>query len=71
MKRTPVSSSSIASVGYAPEKSVLEIEFVTGRRYQYSGVPKTLYNRFMRSKSCGRFFNRHIRPRDFPTVEVT
>jgi hypothetical protein len=40
MQRVPVDSSSIASIGYAPEQQVLELEFRESREvYQYFDVP--------------------------------
>ena len=40
MQRVPVDSSSIASIGYAPEQQVLELEFrQSGEVYQYFNVP--------------------------------
>jgi hypothetical protein len=43
MQRIPVSSTDLRSVGYAPESSVLEIEFNSGGIYQYSRVPASVY----------------------------
>ncbi|MBK7181096.1 MAG: KTSC domain-containing protein [Chloroflexi bacterium] len=40
MKRTAVSSSNLASVGYDPARQSLEIEFTTGRVYEYFDVPQ-------------------------------
>ena len=39
MKRAPVDSSSIATVGYDPASRTLEIEFRDGDVYQYFNVP--------------------------------
>ena len=39
MKRVPVSSSNLASVGYDPELRVLEVEFHNHTVYQYRNVP--------------------------------
>ena len=43
MQRTPVSSTAIQSVGYDPAGLLLEIEFTTGKVYQYRGVPPATY----------------------------
>ena len=43
MQRTPVSSTAIQSVGYDPAGLLLEIEFTTGKVYQYRGVPPTTH----------------------------
>ena len=55
---------------YDAEAECLAIEFVTGRRYLYSGVPAATYDAFRRAMSKGGFFNRRIRDR-FPFRELT
>ena len=54
-------SSVIRNYQYQPDKRILEITFVSGRRYRYRDVPATLYSRMQASFSKGEFFNRHIR----------
>ena len=63
MIRQSVSSSNIASIGYDAGSQTLEIEFHTGGIYQYYGVPKSLYEDFMRASSHGTFFHQHIKGR--------
>lgn len=62
MKRTPVSSSNVRSVGYDPETMTLEVAFVAkGNRptpvYRYAGVPQTVFDEFMASSSKGKYLN--------------
>jgi hypothetical protein len=59
MKRTSVSSSNIASIGY--EASTLEIEFNSGSIYQYFDVPEAVFNSIMNASSHGQYFNKHIK----------
>jgi hypothetical protein len=59
MRRVPVESTSIGSVGYAD--NVLEIRFRNGGVYRYFRVPPNVYECLMRAESKGRFFNLHIR----------
>jgi len=61
--RKGVDSSAIASVGYSPDERVLEVEFQSGRVYQYLGVPAEEYAALMTAGSMGRHFNRRIRDR--------
>lgn len=63
MKRSPVSSSSIASVGYSAAEFVLEIEFRNGRVYRYHQVPPAAYRLLMQAPSIGEFVNKVIKPR--------
>jgi len=43
MKRVPVRSSNLISVGYDSALRVLEAEFKHGSVYQYFGVPSMVY----------------------------
>lgn len=62
MERQPVSSSSLASVGYDPGSETLEVEFVaTGKVYEYYNVPQFMYERLVEASSIGQFFNTEIR----------
>ena len=61
MKRTQVSSTSLASVGYDPAKKILEIEFQSGRVYQYYDVPGEIHQELMAAESLGSYFNSQIR----------
>lgn len=63
MNRTPVRSSNIRSVGYDPNTRTLEVEFNNDGVYQYSGVPETIYQGFMRAASKGSYFHDHIKDR--------
>jgi hypothetical protein len=55
---------------YHPATRALDIEFVSGRRYRYAGVPEAIAERFRAAFSRGRFFNAHIRD-DYPFEELT
>lgn len=61
MFREPVSSRSIAAVGYDDDAEALEIEFVTGAVYRYSGVPQDVFEDLREAPSKGAFFNRLIK----------
>ena len=63
VNKTPVHSTNIRSVGYDPGKNTLELEFHSGGVYQYSGVPETIYQGFMRAVSKGTYFHDHIKGR--------
>jgi hypothetical protein len=61
MRRKPVDSSSLASVGYDKAARTLEVEFRKGRIYQYHDVGAEIFARLMTAESKGRFMNAHIR----------
>jgi hypothetical protein len=63
MDRLPVSSSNLASVGYDEVGLVLEVEFLYGGVYQYTGVSKTVYDELMGAASLGGYLARNIKPR--------
>jgi ATP-dependent DNA helicase RecG len=61
IKRTPVASANVASVGYDADKKVLEIEFHDGGIYQYFDVPKSVYEELITSPSTGSYFFHNVR----------
>ncbi|HEY3052318.1 MAG TPA: KTSC domain-containing protein [Thermoanaerobaculia bacterium] len=70
MRRTRVSSSAIAALAYDRRRNLLEVEFRTGRVYQYFMVPNSAYETLRSAESMGVYFNREIRPR-YPSREIT
>lgn len=63
MSRTYVSSSNLRSVGYDPDRAVLQIEFRHGGIYDYYRVPWNAYTGLMSASSKGGFHARHIKTR--------
>lgn len=57
--RTPVASSSLRSVGY--DEETLEIEFESGGIYQYSDVPREIYEGLLGARSHGSYFHENVR----------
>ncbi|WP_157218628.1 KTSC domain-containing protein [Flavisphingomonas formosensis] len=62
-------SSVIRAFNYLPDVARLEIEFLSGRRYVYLGVPADKAAALQKARSKGRFFNRHIRDH-FPFLRI-
>lgn len=69
MKRTYVTSSNIVSIGYSCETRTLEIEFKGYSVYQYTGVPKIVYEELMHAESHGKYFHKYIR-NIYPTIKI-
>jgi hypothetical protein len=61
MTRRPVSSASIASVGYDAATQQFEVEFANGGVYQYADVPSQLFDSLMAAPSIGKHFQSHVR----------
>jgi hypothetical protein len=70
MRRVKVKSSAINSIGYSADTNVLEVEFVTGRVFQYFFVPAAQHEAFVSAESIGAHFNANIRDR-YPFRELT
>lgn len=70
MERTRFASRSVASAGYDASTSVLEIEFSSGRIYQFSGVPQSVFDWLVRTSSKGSYVSRMINDR-YPYRDVT
>lgn len=47
-------------VDYDHKSMLLEVEFADGNTYEYFGVNKKLFNRFINAKSMNNFGKRHI-----------
>jgi hypothetical protein len=69
MRREPVSSTNLRSVGYDPSSATLEIEFNSGGIFKYSGVPAPVHDSLLSSGSLGRYFSSYIRD-VYPCVKV-
>ncbi len=63
MRREPVTSSTIAEIGYDERSRSLEILFRNGRLYQYFDVPPQEHRELMNAGSHGRYLNAHIKGR--------
>ena len=62
-------STVIRRYAYCPDSEQLWVEFVTGRRYVYSGVPHEVAETFRSAFAKGVYFNTRIRDR-YPCREV-
>jgi len=55
-----VDSSNISSIGYEPQKQILEVKFRDGSVYQYFEVPAYLHEGLMNASSHGKYLHRYI-----------
>ena len=69
MQRYSVASSNLASVGYDAATQTLEVEFLSGSKYQYYNVSENMYSQLMEVGSKGRFFHQYIR-NSYPYTKV-
>lgn len=54
-------STVIRRFAYDSPGKMLDVEFVSGRRYRYFAVPQEIEHALRGALSKGRFFNAHIR----------
>ncbi len=59
MRRTPVVSTNVNSIGYA--NGVIEVEFNNGSIYQYFGVDEYVFKSFLEAPSKGRFVHYNLK----------
>jgi len=69
MERQRVSSSNLHSVGYDLQSKSMEIMFLGGGIYQYSGVTEDRYRGLMCAGSKGSYFASYIKDR-YPTRKI-
>ena len=63
MTREPVSSSSLAEVGYHGPTETMEVCFKNGRIYQFFDVPRAVYDELMRAESPGGYLSSEVKGR--------
>jgi KTSC domain len=70
MKRQPVRSSMLASVGYDQATAILEVAFVEGGIYQYFDVPSDVYVGLMAASSHGTYFDAYVKQAGYRYAKV-
>ena len=61
MKRGPVESTALATIGYSKRLQALEIEFLNGAIYRYLEVPPHVHREMMAAASKTRYYHKHVR----------
>lgn len=59
--RLEVDSSNLKSIGYAEDRQILALEFISGSIYHYRGVPPEVFEAFGAAPSRGAFFAKQIK----------
>lgn len=62
MKRTPVKSSNVVSIGHDPKTNTLTVEFNNGGVYEYKDVPTEKHKSLMEADSIGSHLHSVIKP---------
>ena len=63
MDRTRLESRAVLSAGYDEATQTLEIEFSSGKIYQFDAVPRPVFEWLLRTPSKGGYVTRMISPR--------
>jgi hypothetical protein len=63
IKRIPVESTALATIGYSRKLRALEIEFRNGAIYRYLEVEPAVYDDLLHAPSKARFYDQNIRHR--------
>lgn len=61
MEMQAAASSNISHVGYDEATQTLHVTFKSGATYEYSGVSKSDYDKFVSASSMGSHFHQHIK----------
>jgi hypothetical protein len=70
MNRVPVSSSNLRAIGYDPNTRTLEVEFLNGGLYSYSGVPASVHPGLISAASHGSYFDANIKKGGYPYTKL-
>ena len=68
--REPADSSVIASMGYASDHQILQIEFRSGDIYNYLDVPVEEYVAFRSADSKGTYLNQVFKSRGYRYIRI-
>ena len=60
IKRTPVSSSQIHSIGHDGNQTMV-VEFINGKKYSYHPVTPEMHRALMQAPSVGSHFSAHFK----------
>jgi len=71
IKTTAVESSNLKAIGYDQATQTLQVDFKSGKRYQYQSVPPDVFAEFQAAESVGKFFAARIKGEffDVPLTE--
>jgi hypothetical protein len=62
-------SSSVRRIAYSKETQTLEVEFLTGAIYRYSGFPESMWLEITNAPSVGSFIHAQVKGK-YPYVRV-
>jgi len=54
-------STTVREAWYYPENKELIVEFTTGKRYSYAGVPEEIWNGFISAASAGVYLSNKVK----------
>ena len=69
MHRTAVAANGIAQVGYEDGSEILEIEFTSGKVFQFFNVPPKMFDQLMDSQFKEFYYQNNIHER-FPYKSI-
>jgi KTSC domain-containing protein len=64
-----VKSSNIEALGHDGKMKILYVKFLSGGLYSYTPVDVSTFVKFMKAKSKGEFFHKHIKNNSKYTVQ--
>ena len=70
MDYQPVSSSTVAAVGYDDATSTLGVTFIKGGVYHYHGVPRTIFEGLLNASSVGGYLDANVKKAGYPYSKV-
>jgi hypothetical protein len=68
IKISPVTSSTIAGIGYDAKSRTMAVKFKSGSTYRYAGVSAAAHQSLVSAKSIGKYFGQAFRGMKFEKV---
>lgn len=71
MNRRYIKSGDIESIGYDDKIGVMEVKFVNGGTYQYTGIEPGLYAGLMKAESKGSYLANYVKRGGYSYRKIT
>jgi len=70
MDYVPVSSTTVAAIGYEEATNTLGVRFQSGMEYHYFGVPVEVFEAMRSAPSAGRFLDQNIKKAGYSYARI-
>jgi len=70
MDYLPVSSTTVAAIGYDSDSNTLGVRYLHGGEYHYYAVPQDVFEGLQNSSSVGRYLDQYVKKAGYAYARV-